>query len=142
MVRRTEYLPIYFPPRSQNHQSQPPSTSTIPKSSFSRMLFKMHFITLALTSLLFSLTSSLSVPTFTQPHFLSARSDSSPNPIATLYPNNVTGTINGTIAIVPISYQLARSIIPAKYGILREAYENQLPGFPGDSYPVLSPIHF
>jgi hypothetical protein len=101
----------------------------------------MHSITLALTSLLLSLTSSLAAPSFTQDHFLSARSDSSPNPIATLYPNNVTGTINGTIAIVPISYHLARSIIPAKYGILREAYKTQLPGFPRDSYPVPQPIH-
>lgn len=102
----------------------------------------MHYIALALTSLLFSLASSVSVPSFIQAHFLSARSDSSPNPIATLYPNNITGTINSTIAIVPISYQLARSVIPAKYGILRDAYENQLPGFPRNSYPVPPPIHF
>ena len=62
--------------------------------------------------------------------------DSSPNPIGTLYPTSVTGTINGTIAVVPIRYELARSIIPAQYGILKKAYTSLLPGFPADKYPV------
>ncbi len=103
------------------------------------MLFKMHF--LMFTSLFLDLASSLSIPNFI-PDLIRARSDSSPNPIASLYPNNVTGTINGTIAVVPISYKLARSIIPAQYGILKEVYESQLPGFPRDSYPVTPLPHF
>jgi hypothetical protein len=93
-------------------------------------------ITFTFTSLFFSLASTFSIPTLTRKHLLSARSDSSPNPIATLYPNDVTGTINGTLVVIPISYDLARSIIPAQYNILKEAYKSQLPGFPHDSYPV------
>lgn len=67
---------------------------------------------------------------------LSSRSESSPNPISSLYPNNVTGTINSTLSVVPIPYTLARSIIPAQYGILTKAYHSLLKGFPADSYPV------
>jgi hypothetical protein len=63
-------------------------------------------------------------------------SESSPNPIASLYPLNVTGTLNGTISVVPIPYKLARSIIPSQYGILTKAYEELLPGFPSNYYPV------
>jgi hypothetical protein len=97
----------------------------------------MHLVTFTFISLLFSFASSLLIPNTIKNHLLSARSDSSSNPIATQYPNNVTGTINGTIAVVPIPYKLARSIIPPQYSILREAYECQLPGFPRGSYPVI-----
>lgn len=72
----------------------------------------------------------------TSPSISSTTVDSSPNPIGTLYPTSVTGTINGTIAVVPIRYELARSIIPAQYGILKKAYTSLLPGFPADKYPV------
>ncbi|KAI5367092.1 hypothetical protein Slin15195_G022250 [Septoria linicola] len=61
---------------------------------------------------------------------------SQPNPIAKDRPTEVTGTINGTTAIVPVPYDVARSIIPAQYGILREAYEKLIPGFPKDMYPA------
>lgn len=63
--------------------------------------------------------------------------ESSPNPIATLYPGNVTGTINGTLAVVPIPYAEARSIIPSQYGILVNQYESILPGFPAGFYPLI-----
>lgn len=64
------------------------------------------------------------------------------NPIAELYPNNATGTLNGTVAIVPISLALARSIIPAKYGILQHAWRALLPDFPEGMYPaVLQAVH-
>jgi hypothetical protein len=63
--------------------------------------------------------------------------ESSPNPIATLYPGNVTGTINGTVAVVPIPYAEARSIIPSEYDILVEQYESMLPGFPAGFYPLI-----
>ncbi|KAM3424747.1 hypothetical protein BST61_g6731 [Cercospora zeina] len=67
---------------------------------------------------------------------LLCKTQSQPNPIAQERPNEVTGTINGTSAIVPIPYEVARSIIPAQYGILREAYEKLIPGFPKDMYPA------
>jgi hypothetical protein len=69
------------------------------------------------------------------------RSESSPNPIASLYPDAITGTLNSTIAVVPIPYTLARSIIPAQYGILKKAYLSLLPGFPEDKYPVSQHYH-
>jgi hypothetical protein len=64
--------------------------------------------------------------------------DSQPNPIASQYPSKTTGTINGTLAVLPIPYALARSIIPAKYGILTHAYESYLGSAfgPGGSYPL------
>ncbi|KAF8863394.1 hypothetical protein BDZ45DRAFT_722507 [Acephala macrosclerotiorum] len=68
---------------------------------------------------------------------LSSRSESSPNPINSLYPNNITGAINSTLSVVPIPYTLARSIIPAQYGILTKAYQSLLKGFPADSYPLV-----
>ena len=83
-------------------------------------------------TLLLALASALSVPR--QVKISSA--ESAPNPIAQTYPNNVTGTINGTIAVVPIPYSLARSLIPAKYGILKSAYKKLLPNLPEDQYPV------
>ncbi|CZR50661.1 uncharacterized protein PAC_00535 [Phialocephala subalpina] len=68
---------------------------------------------------------------------LSSRSESSPNPISSIYPNNITGTINSTLTVVPIPYTLARSIIPAEYGILTKAYHSLLREFPSDSYPLV-----
>jgi len=38
--------------------------------------------------------------------------------------------------VVPIPYDLARSLVPAQYGILKGAYESLLPGFPEGFYPV------
>lgn len=91
--------------------------------------------------------------------------ESEPNPIALQYPNSgqlllskgfhveielreclirrwhrteVTGTINGTMVVVPIPYSLARSIIPAQWGIITAAYESLLPDFPKNHYPVRS----
>jgi hypothetical protein len=98
----------------------------------------MQLLTLWPILLLFSRANSFTIPTLFRKYILSARSDSSPNSIATLYPNNVTGTINGTIAVVQISYKLAWSIIPPQYGILKETYESLLTDFPCDSYPVTS----
>jgi hypothetical protein len=65
------------------------------------------------------------------------QTQSQPNPIVNEYPDDVTGTINGTTAIVPIPYDVARSIIPSQYGILRAAFEQLIPGFPQDMYPAL-----
>src|SRR5262245_32847357 len=41
-----------------------------------------------------------------------------PNPILQQFPNNVPGIINSTIALIPIPYSQARSIIPSHYNIL------------------------
>jgi hypothetical protein len=65
-----------------------------------------------------------------------------PNPIAALYPMNATGTLNGTISVIPISLQLARELIPSQYRILEHAYRAILPGFPKGMYPaVLQALH-
>ena len=81
--------------------------------------------------------------------------ESLPNPLAgqTGYPD--TGTVNGTasrilerqqfmcltyespqVAILPIPYKLARSIIPSQYPILKKQYQQWLPWLPKDQYPV------
>ena len=60
-----------------------------------------------------------------------------PNPIAHLYPNNATGTLNGTIAVLPIPLPLARQLIPAQYRILEHAYRSLLPDFPRGMYPAI-----
>lgn len=60
-----------------------------------------------------------------------------PNPIASLYPMNATGTLNGTIAVLPISLKLARQLIPPQYGILEHAYRSLLPSFPQGMYPAI-----
>ena len=62
--------------------------------------------------------------------------DSQPNPIASQYPNSATGTINGTVSIIPIPYAQARSIIPSTYPILTKAYEQLMPGLATGMYPV------
>jgi hypothetical protein len=65
-----------------------------------------------------------------------------PNPIASTYPTNATGTLNGTVAVIPISLELARSIIPTQYRILEHAYRSLLPSFPEGMYPiVLQAVH-
>ncbi|CRK14762.1 hypothetical protein BN1723_010474 [Verticillium longisporum] len=60
-----------------------------------------------------------------------------PNPIFQDYPNNATGVLNMTLAIIPIPLATARQIIPAQYAILESAYRSLLPSFPPDMYPVL-----
>lgn len=60
-----------------------------------------------------------------------------PNPIAALFPNNATGTLNGTIAVLPIPLTLARKLIPSQYGILEHAYRELLPSFPAGMYPAI-----
>ena len=70
------------------------------------------------------------------------KTNDQPNPIASLFPNNATGTLNGTVAIIPITLELARSIIPPQYRILEHAYRDLLPSFPEGMYPaVLQALH-
>jgi hypothetical protein len=69
-------------------------------------------------------------------------SQSQPNPLASNYPTDVTGTLNGTISIIPLPMALARSIIPSKYRILTSAYRALLPNLPDDMYPaILQVVH-
>src|SRR5277367_4909737 len=97
----------------------------------------MHLLSFRITLLLCTLVNAAPTPTILG-SLPSSSSESEPNPIASLYPNSVTGTINGTIAVVPIPFELARSIVPPQYGILKGAYESLLPQFPPDIYPVRS----
>ena len=62
--------------------------------------------------------------------------ESQPNPIAAQYPNSATGTINGTVSIIPIPYAMARSIVPKQYPILTKAYEKIMPQLGKGNYPV------
>ncbi|KAI8931621.1 hypothetical protein NX059_011273 [Plenodomus lindquistii] len=64
------------------------------------------------------------------------QTQSQPNPIASIYPNNATGTLNGTMAVLPITLELARQLIPPQYKIMEHAYRSLLPGFPKDKYPA------
>lgn len=65
------------------------------------------------------------------------QTSSSPNPIAAQYFANITGTLNGTLAILPIPLSQARRIIPSQYEILTEQYQALLPDLPKDTYPAL-----
>ncbi|KAG6355914.1 hypothetical protein INS49_015298 [Diaporthe citri] len=62
---------------------------------------------------------------------------SQPNPIAQQYADTPTGTLNTTMAIVPIPLDTARRIVPAQHAILEGAYRALMPDFPADMYPVL-----
>jgi hypothetical protein len=103
------------------------------------VIMQMHFLAFLFMCLLGSVATAIPTTANAVIEWTEASSsESSPNPIASLYPFNVTGTINSTISVVPIPYKLARSIIPSQYGILTKAYEELLPGFPPNSYPVRS----
>ncbi|KAK4157177.1 hypothetical protein C8A00DRAFT_40404 [Chaetomidium leptoderma] len=60
-----------------------------------------------------------------------------PNPLAEQFPNNATGVLNATLAIIPIPLEMARRLIPPQYGILERAYRALLPNFPEGMYPVM-----
>ncbi|KAI7777257.1 hypothetical protein LA080_003846 [Diaporthe eres] len=62
---------------------------------------------------------------------------SQPNPIAQQYADTPTGTLNTTMAIVPIPLDTARRIVPAQHAILEGAYKALMPDFPAGMYPVL-----
>ncbi|KAM7204722.1 hypothetical protein V8F20_003506 [Naviculisporaceae sp. PSN 640] len=60
-----------------------------------------------------------------------------PNPLAEMFPNNATGVLNATLAIIPIPMDLARRLIPHQYGILEQAYRALIPDFPEGMYPIM-----
>lgn len=88
----------------------------------------MH-ISLALLLPLLSSIQAIALPT--------CQTQSQPNPVAAQYPQLTTGTVNGTIAILPISLKLARKLIPSQYGILVDSYRSLLPSFSKDMYPAM-----
>lgn len=61
----------------------------------------------------------------------------SPNTIYPDYPNIVSGNLNTTIMIVPISMETAREVIPNGWGILEDAFRSLLPSFPEEMYPMM-----
>lgn len=67
----------------------------------------------------------------------STTNNSQPNPIAKTFPNMTTGTINGSFVVLPLDYSVARTIIPRKYGILKQSIKTVLPFFPEDKYPLI-----
>ena len=68
--------------------------------------------------------------------------NSQPDPIAKTFANMTTGTINGSFVVLPLDYDVARAIIPSKYGILRQSIKAVLPFFPEDKYPVSNQITY
>ncbi|KAM7193135.1 hypothetical protein V8F33_008007 [Rhypophila sp. PSN 637] len=64
-------------------------------------------------------------------------SNDPPNTLAEVFPNNATGVLNATLAIIPIPLDLARRLIPRQYGILVPAYRALLPDFPEGMYPIM-----
>lgn len=62
-----------------------------------------------------------------------------PNPLASLFPQNATGVLNATLAIIPIPLSLARQLVKPSgcHSILESAYRSLIPGFPEGMYPVL-----
>ncbi|KAL2176388.1 uncharacterized protein P884DRAFT_245532 [Thermothelomyces heterothallicus CBS 202.75] len=59
------------------------------------------------------------------------------NTLAELFPNSATGVLNATLAIIPISLETARRLIPPQYGILERAYRALVPSFPEGMYPLM-----
>ncbi|KAI1632224.1 hypothetical protein F4809DRAFT_653446 [Biscogniauxia mediterranea] len=67
-------------------------------------------------------------------------SHDSPNPLAQQHPDLISGTLNGTVLIVPIPLSRARELIPSDYGIAEAAYRELLPSFPAGMYPMMAQI--
>ena len=126
---------------NQMHSSIKMSSSKITESRLQYFIITL----LSLVALRYAGAAYFSRPAATGGAILDAASCQThdlPNPIASLYPNNATGTLNGTVAVLPISLDLARSIIPPQYRILEHAYRAILPSFPKDMYPaILQAVH-
>ena len=67
----------------------------------------------------------------------SCESVDQPNPIAQDFPQEATGTLNGTMAVIPVPLKKIRKVIPSQWGILEHAYRDLLPHFPKNSYPLI-----
>jgi hypothetical protein len=60
-----------------------------------------------------------------------------PNPIAPNFPPDVTGTLNGTLAVLPVPLRKIQTVIPPQWNILEKAYRQLLPRFPKGHYPLI-----
>ncbi|KAK1962359.1 hypothetical protein LY78DRAFT_684102 [Colletotrichum sublineola] len=60
-----------------------------------------------------------------------------PNPIFSQFPNNATGVLNVTMAIIPIPMTTARQLVPQQYAILENSFRALMPNFPAGMYPVI-----
>ncbi|KAF9874889.1 hypothetical protein CkaCkLH20_07583 [Colletotrichum karsti] len=58
-----------------------------------------------------------------------------PNPLWSQHPNNATGVLNVTMAIIPIPMTTARQMVP--FGILENNLRAVMPDFPAGMYPVV-----
>lgn len=116
------------------------SSKSQPKASRRQYLALSFF---ALLAFRYYTASNPSPPILTTPSDTSfCQTHDLPNPIAHLYPSNATGTLNGTITVLPIPLTLARQLIPAQYTIRTSAYLHLLPSFPSDMYPaILQALH-
>ncbi|KXJ93482.1 hypothetical protein Micbo1qcDRAFT_174537 [Microdochium bolleyi] len=83
-----------------------------------------------------TVTASASAPS--PPTTATCVPDGSKNPISYLWPNDISGNLNGTTLIVPIPLVQARQAIPEKYGILEHAWRAWLPDFPVGMYPMMA----
>ncbi|KAI1214553.1 uncharacterized protein F4807DRAFT_1604 [Annulohypoxylon truncatum] len=83
--------------------------------------------------------TSSSQQRITSPHDTCMTQDA-PNQHAQQYPEFVSGNLNGTTLIVPISLKTARRLIPKEYGIAEAAYRELLPSFPKGMYPMMAQI--
>jgi len=68
---------------------------------------------------------------------LFCKTESQPNPIKSTYPKEITGTINGTLAVLPIPLSQAQEIVGEDNVILESAYRKLLPSFPAGMYPAI-----
>ncbi|KAI1772955.1 hypothetical protein F4818DRAFT_443840 [Hypoxylon cercidicola] len=82
----------------------------------------------------------MSSQTVIVPPLADCQSLDSPNQHSQLYPDVVTGNLNGTTLIVPIPLETARGIIPHEYEIAEQAYRELLPSFPDGMYPMMAQI--
>ena len=67
-----------------------------------------------------------------------SQSESLPNPIAQDYPDQITGTINASYFVIPISYEEARAVVPVKYNILTHQIKKVWKEYGKHKYPVRS----
>ena len=116
---------------ARNSNTHGPSTSQVLRSRMASSSSLLNVVIVALVALASLVLGSISVRQSDQPATLDQ-----PNPIATTYPNNATGVLNATLAILPIPLEVARRIIPAQYGILEASYRALMPDFPQGMYPL------
>lgn len=97
------------------------------------MYFKINILYFVL-ALHFSAVCSTTL----QPRALQSNCNTcAPNPIASIYPNNVTGTINATISVLIVPIDYARSLLPSRLSplILTRAYTRF--SIPPSHYPLV-----